>query len=62
MIEILGDFLETDNFEWLEEFFQELAKELMIPIIKVAGITHAKTKISLPIGKFVKMDEKGLII
>ena len=48
---VLGDFLGVDNQEWLEEYFEELALRLEIPIIGGFKITHNKEKITIPIGK-----------
>ena len=49
---ILGDFLDIDNNEWLDEYFIELAAKLNIPIVSGYKITHDKEKITIPIGKF----------
>lgn len=48
---IMGDFLDVDNEEWLNEYFKELAKRLNIPIVHIEGITHNTNKITVPIGK-----------
>ena len=44
---ILGDFLNVDNDEWLEELFYSF----MLPTVGGFKITHEKEKITLPIGK-----------
>ncbi len=55
---VIGDFLEVDNKEWLEDLFYE------IPVPAASGfrITHAKDKITIPIGKECILDGKSLII
>ncbi len=47
---VLGDFTDIDNKTWLTEYQNELAEYLNIPVIHISGITHAKNKITLPIG------------
>ena len=59
---VIGDFLDVDNLKWLEEYFIELANKLKIPIVEGFKITHSQEKITLPIGKVAKLDEKTLII
>ena len=59
---VLGDFLDVDNGEWLEEYFNELAENLNIPTVSGFKITHAKEKITLPIGKNAKLEGKFLTI
>ena len=44
---ILGDFLDVDNEDWLEDLFKTFAK----PTIGGLKITHKENKITLPIGK-----------
>lgn len=58
---ILGDFLDVDNEEWLEEYFKELAGRLKIPMASGFKISHNSDKITLPIGKFAKLEGKSLI-
>ncbi len=58
----LGDFLDVDNEEWLEEYFQELGERLNIPVISGFKITHSKDKITVPIGKMCSLDGKILTI
>lgn len=53
---VLGDFLGIDDEIWLEEYFKYLAQLLCIPIISGFKITHAKEKITLPIGAKAKID------
>lgn len=59
---ILGDFLDTDNNEWLEEYFYELASRTHLPVISGFRISHAKEKITLPIGKHAILQEKNLSV
>ena len=59
---VLGDFLDTDNNEWLEEYFEELSKRLAIPMVSGFKITHNPEKITLPIGKYAQINEDALII
>lgn len=48
---ILGDFLGTEEYHnQLETLFNEITKELNIPVYGGYQITHDKTKITLPIG------------
>lgn len=44
---VLGDFLNVDNEEWLDEYFQTLP----VPAVSGFKITHNQDKITLPIGK-----------
>ena len=53
---ILGDFLNVDNEEWLDELF----KTFTIPTISGFKITHAEDKITLPIGKIAKLENLTL--
>lgn len=55
---ILGDFLDSDNDEWLEELF----KTLPTPTVGGFKITHAIEKITLPIGKKAKLSDYNLFI
>lgn len=59
---LLGDFLDTDNDDWLEEYFNELSARLQIPITGGFKITHDTEKITLPIGKYANLNEKVLTI
>ena len=59
---ILGDFLDTDNANWLDNYFEELAKKLDIPIVSGFQITHSKNKITIPIGKRAIIENKILRI
>ncbi len=53
---ILGDFLDCGNEEWLEEYWHELAGRLNIPVVDGFKITHNKDKITIPIGRFAKLE------
>ena len=53
---ILGDFLNIDNEEWLDELF----KSFTPPTIGGFKITHAEEKITLPIGKRARL--KNMIL
>jgi len=55
---ILGDFLEVDNKEWLEELFYSFTP----PTVGGFKITHAEEKITLPVGKFAKLKNNILKI
>jgi len=57
---ILGDFLDTDEPKFLEEFFTELSKELNIPIIGGFPITHAATKTAVPYGAAARIENETL--
>lgn len=59
---VLGDFLDVDNENWLEEFFLELAGSLNIPVTGGFKITHAKDKITIPIGKNCVLHDNRLVI
>ena len=55
---VLGDFLNVDNAEWLDEYF----KTLPFPTVSGFKITHAQDKITLPIGKSASLRENILRI
>ena len=55
---ILGDFLNVDNQEWLEELFFTFTP----PTVGGFKITHAQEKITLPIGKTTELKNNKLII
>ena len=59
---VLGDFLNVDNQEWLEEYFYELANRLEIPLVAGFKITHNRDKITLPIGKKSVLDGNSLFV
>ncbi len=47
---VLGDFLDMDNEQWLDQLFIEIGKKLNIPVIGGFKITHSVEKITLPYG------------
>lgn len=58
---VLGDFLETDNKIWLEEFFQKVSKKLDIPVYGGYPISHDKRKTTIPVGVQAKISNNGVI-
>lgn len=57
---ILGDFLDVDNSQWLEELFKELANNLSVPVIGGYPISHTDKKVTIPYGGFAMLKE-GII-
>ncbi len=57
---VLGDFLDMDNEQWLDELFIEIGNKLNIPIVGGFKITHAKEKITLPYGAKAHLTENKL--
>ena len=55
---VLGDFLDVDNQEWLEELFYEFS----VPTVGGFQITHNKDKITIPIGARAVLSEMKLTI
>lgn len=55
---VLGDFLDIDNQEWLEELFYEFS----VPTVGGFQITHNKDKITIPIGARAVLSEMKLTI
>ena len=53
---LLGDFLNVDNEEWLNDLFFSFT----IPTIGGFKITHEEEKITLPIGKLATLNENVL--
>lgn len=47
---VFGEFLNIDNQEWLKDLQLEIAKELKVPAISGLKITHAREKLTIPIG------------
>ncbi len=47
---VFGEFLDIDNKEWLKDLEIELAQELKVPAISGLKITHAREKLTIPIG------------
>ena len=59
---VWGDFLDCGNEEWLQEYFEELANRLEIPIVGGFKITHEREKITVPIGRQAKLAVNKLVI
>lgn len=55
---VLGDFLNVDNQDWLEDLFAEFT----IPTVSGFKITHAQDKITIPIGKIATLSQAELVI
>ena len=53
---VLGDFINIDNQQYLEMFFDELAQSLKIPIISGIKYGHETNKQTVPIGIDVILD------
>ena len=47
---IFGEFLDIDNDEWLNSLQKEIVQELKVPAISGLKITHAREKLTIPIG------------
>lgn len=58
---ILGDFLDTDNNIWLDEFFQKVSNKLDIPVYGGYPISHDKRKATIPVGVQAKITNNGII-
>ena len=55
---VLGDFFGIDEYkEQLGTLFNEIAQELNIPVYGGYQITHAKTKVTVPIGAIGKLND-----
>ncbi len=59
---ILGDFLNVDNKNWLDDLFKEVSEELKIPAVKGFRLTHLRRKDTFPIGMCAKLKNLGIII
>ena len=55
---VLGEFLDTDNETWLDEFF----KTLPVPAVGGFKITHGKENVTIPIGRPSKLSGAALVI
>lgn len=51
-----GEFINTDNEDWLKEIEEEISTELCIPAYSGFKFTHAKEKQTVPIGIKGKLD------
>jgi muramoyltetrapeptide carboxypeptidase len=58
---VFGDFLGTDEKE-LVEILEAFSKKLNVPAIYGYNITHLKSNITVPLGKFVRFDTKDGIL
>lgn len=47
---VFGEFLDIDNDEWLNSLQKEIVQELKVPAISGLKITHAREKLTIPIG------------
>ena len=59
---ILGDFLDMDNEQWLDELFVEIGNKLDIPVIGGFKITHDTEKITLPYGADTVLTETNITL
>ncbi len=59
---VLGDFLDIDNENWLDELFFEIGEKLNIPVIGGFKITHDTEKITLPYGAKAHLSPDGLVL
>lgn len=47
---VFGEFLDIDNKTWLIDLEKEIAQELKVPTISGLKITHAREKLTIPVG------------
>ena len=59
---VLGDFLDIDNKNWLDDLFYEIADKLQVPVLGGFKITHEKDKVTLPYGAISKLQNQKLYI
>ena len=59
---VLGDFLDMDNEQWLDELFVEIGNKLKVPVIGGFKITHDVEKITLPYGAKAQLKENKLYL
>lgn len=59
---VCGDFTGCDNLCDLPKIFNDLKKELNIPIVKDYPISHTQVKATIPIGGFAKLFSDKLVI
>jgi muramoyltetrapeptide carboxypeptidase len=59
---ILGDFLDIDNQNYFDNYFENLGKELNIPIISGYPISHSKMKATVPYGAYCELKDNTLEI
>lgn len=53
---LLGDFLDIDNENYLNEIFKDIANDLNIPAIKGYPFTHKQRKATIPYGAFASLE------
>ena len=59
---VLGEFSETDNYDWLEDYFKELSENMKVPVVHTPLITHGENKVVIPIGKDAILENEILTI
>ncbi|MBR1908461.1 LD-carboxypeptidase [bacterium] len=59
---VLGEFLDVDNYDWLQEIFTEISCNLNIPVIGNFRITHNNLKITVPYGAKSEIKDGKFII
>lgn len=59
---VLGDFLDMDNEQWLDELFVEIGNKLNVPVVGGFKITHDVEKITLPYGAKAQLKENKLYL
>lgn len=61
---VLGEFLDVSSEEYLSELFEEIGQEIKKPVMNGFKISHAKDKITVPIGAsaIINTKTKNLII
>lgn len=59
---ILGDFLDIDDKDYFDDFFNNLARELNIPIISGFPISHGIKKVTVPYGATATLENSLLKI
>lgn len=59
---VFGEFLNTDNEDWLDTYFTNLVKRYPIPVSGGFNITHNGVKVTIPVGKKAILDNCNLVI
>ena len=59
---IFGEFMDCDNYEYLEKLFSEISHELDIPAFGGYEISHGNKKLTIPIGAKAQVDSAGILI
>jgi len=57
---VVGDFLDVDCYDWVDEVFEEIADELQIPAAGGFKITHLDDKVTIPYGAKSVLKDKIL--